>query len=150
MKVTRRSVFKEDGFTVTGTMTLTVSLKDANAARRMVTRLCAGWSRTSVRSFLKSCPIPDKGLWTTPCGLIWVVGEPCFKIPIRRRADLFVSPQLKQIKIQYLSGPTNHGYWDDAIREAQCPELYQITEEAQLKLRINLMKRAKRLIESIP
>lgn len=149
MRVTRRSVFKEEGHVITGTTTLTVHLKDANAARRMVTQLSVGWSRVTKSKFLKLNPIPQAGVWANPCELVWVVGEPCFKIPIQQRADVFVSPRIKQVKIQALGGPTAHGgYWDDAIRAARCSELYQITEDAQLKLRINLMKRAKRIMES--
>lgn len=149
MKVTRRSVFKEEGHVITGTTTLMVHLKDASTARRMMTRLCAGWSRTSVRSFVKSCPVPDKGLWTTSCGLTWVVGESHFKILISKRASVFVSPLVKQIKVCTLEGPMYHGDWYNAVRVVKCEELYKITDDARSKLHTNLMGRAKLLIKRI-
>ncbi len=142
MKVTRRTIFKEEGHTVTGTTTLTVHLKDATAACRMMIRLCAGWSRASVRNFVKSCPVPDTGLWTTSCSLTWMVGESHFKILISKRASVFVSPLVKQIKVCTLEGPMYHGDWNNAIRVAKCEELYEITDDARTRLHTNLMNRA--------
>lgn len=148
MRVTRRTVFKEDGHVITGTTTLTVHLKDVIAARRAAITLIALLSGTNVRNFLRSCPVPDKGSLTTD-GMTWVVGEPHFKISISKAASVFVSPLMRQIKIRGLEDMTCHGDWAVAIRAAHLEELFEVGNDARLKLHTNLMKRAQILKEKM-